>query len=98
MTDISELVKSEISDFCAGLQSPGRPETPEEIQRQLTDRILPLIKDGRRDWILRSFLAGYDDGHSRGLNCGRLYKSDDDMRGHRHVCVRDYLEEISHDD
>ena len=53
MTHISELVKSEISDFCAGLESPGCPETPEEIQRQLMDRILPLIKDARREWMAR---------------------------------------------
>lgn len=45
MTDISELVASEIADFCAGLNSPGEPETPEEIQRQLTRRILPIIGD-----------------------------------------------------
>ncbi|WP_025903445.1 hypothetical protein [Tatumella sp. UCD-D_suzukii] len=53
MADISELVKSEISDFCAGLESPGRPETPEEIQRELMGRILPLIKDERREWMAR---------------------------------------------
>lgn len=91
MTDISELVKSEISDFCAGLESPGCPETPEEIQRQLTDRILPLIKDGRREWMARSFSEGYDSGHSRGLTCGRLYKSDDGMRPHKHACLKDHI-------
>ncbi len=45
----------------------------------------------RREWMARSFSEGYDSGHSRGLNCGRLYKSDDGMRGHRHACLRDHL-------
>lgn len=45
----------------------------------------------RREWMARSFSEGYDLGHSRGLNCGRLYKSDDGMRGHRHACLRDHL-------
>ena len=46
MTDITELVASEIADFCAGLSSPGEPETPEEIQCQLMGRILPIIGEG----------------------------------------------------
>lgn len=37
------LVASEIADFCAGLAAPGEPETPQEIQAQLLERILPLL-------------------------------------------------------
>lgn len=46
-------IRDEISDFCAGLESPGCPETAEEIQSQLMNRILPLIKDERREWMAR---------------------------------------------
>lgn len=40
------------------------------------------------------FLAGYDDGHSRGLCMGRLYKSDDAMIVHRHTCANEYVKTI----
>lgn len=41
------------------------------------------------------FKRGYDEGHSRGLTCGRLYKSDDQMVAHRAACVSEYKTEIS---
>lgn len=41
------------------------------------------------------FQRGYDDGHSRGLTCGKLYKGDDQMRQHRAACVSAYRAEIS---
>lgn len=40
------------------------------------------------------FQRGYDDGHSRGLTCGRLYKTDDQMRMHRAECVAAYKAEL----
>lgn len=40
---IRELVESEIGDFCAGLSQPGEPASPEEMQRQLLQRIIPLL-------------------------------------------------------
>lgn len=40
------------------------------------------------------FQRGYDEGHSRGLTCGRLYKSDDQMRMHRAECVAAYKAEL----
>lgn len=36
---LKNLVESEIADFFAGFGSPGEPETPEEMQRQLLARI-----------------------------------------------------------
>lgn len=42
-TMIHELVTSEIRDFFAGLGNPGEPDTPEEMQRQLLARILPVL-------------------------------------------------------
>lgn len=42
-----------------------------------------------------AFKRGYDDGHSRGLTCGRLYKSDDQMVPHRTACVAEYKAEIN---
>ncbi|EOJ9897974.1 hypothetical protein ACJ5MI_004702 [Escherichia coli] len=40
------------------------------------------------------FQRGYDDGHSRGLTCGKLYKGDDQMRMHRAECVAAYKAEL----
>lgn len=37
------LVESEIADFCAGLGSPGEPESPEEMQRQLMERVAAVF-------------------------------------------------------
>lgn len=41
------------------------------------------------------FQRGYDEGHSRGLACGKLYKVDDQMRQHRAECVKAYRAEIN---
>lgn len=41
------------------------------------------------------FQRGYDEGHSRGLTCGKLYKGDDQMRQHRAECVKVYRAEIN---
>lgn len=41
------------------------------------------------------FQRGYDEGHSRGLTCGKLYKTDDQMRQHRAACVSAYRAEIN---
>lgn len=41
------------------------------------------------------FQRGYDEGHSRGLTCGKLYKGDDQLRQHRAACVSAYLAEIN---
>lgn len=41
------------------------------------------------------FQRGYDEGHSRGLACGKLYKADDQMRQHRAECVKAYRAEIN---
>lgn len=43
--------------------------------------------------VASHFQCGYDDGHSRGLNCGKLYKADDQMRQHSVACVKAYMEE-----
>ncbi|MEF9470770.1 hypothetical protein O2E79_02460 [Escherichia coli] len=36
---LKELIQHEIADFCATLGSPGGPETPEAMQRELMMRI-----------------------------------------------------------
>lgn len=36
---LKELIQSEIGDFFAGFGSPGEPETPEAMQRELMMRI-----------------------------------------------------------
>lgn len=41
------LVESEIADFCAGLQSPGEPETPEEMQAELLERIATVFREAK---------------------------------------------------
>lgn len=40
---LKKLIESEIGDFFAGFGSPGQPETPEEMQRQLLARIDAVI-------------------------------------------------------
>jgi len=39
------LVESEIADFCAGLQSPGEPDTPEEMQADLLGRVATVFEE-----------------------------------------------------
>ncbi|URC22400.1 hypothetical protein SUSUWATARI_00190 [Serratia phage vB_SmaM-Susuwatari] len=43
LAGLAPLVESEISDFFAGIGSPGEPETPEVMQAQLSARILNAI-------------------------------------------------------
>lgn len=43
--------------------------------------------------VRQHYLAGYDDGHSRGLNAGRLYKEDTGMVMHRHASANAYAVE-----
>lgn len=44
-TDLRELIICEISDFFAGFGSPGEPETPEEMQRQLINRVGRILNE-----------------------------------------------------
>lgn len=41
------LTESEIADFCAGLQSPGEPEIPEEMQAELLGRIAAVFEEAK---------------------------------------------------
>ena len=43
MATLQELIAYEIGVFFAGLRHPGEPETPEEMQRQLMARVMPLL-------------------------------------------------------
>lgn len=43
--------------------------------------------------VRQHYQAGYDDGHSRGLNAGRLYKEDTGMVMHRHASANAYAAE-----
>lgn len=43
--------------------------------------------------VRQHYMAGYDDGHSRGLNAGRLYKEDTGMVMHRHASANAYAVE-----
>ncbi|WP_232353122.1 hypothetical protein [Hafnia alvei] len=45
LTDIRTLILSEVSDFFAGFGTPGEPEAPEEMQRQLTMRIGRILNN-----------------------------------------------------
>ncbi|MEG1112639.1 MAG: hypothetical protein RSD49_14865 [Hafnia sp.] len=36
---LKQLIQDEVVDFFAGFGSPGGPETPEAMQRELTQRI-----------------------------------------------------------
>lgn len=49
---LKKLIESEIGDFFAGFGSPGQPETPEEMQRQLLARIDAVITSAEaKCWI-----------------------------------------------
>ena len=41
------------------------------------------------------FQRGHDEGHSRGLTCGKLYRTDDQMRQYRAACMAAYRAEIN---
>lgn len=43
MATLKQLIECEISDFFAGFGHPGEPETPEEMQSQLLERVMPLL-------------------------------------------------------
>lgn len=43
-TITAEVIRSEISDFFAGLGSPFSPDTPEDIERHLMARVMPLVE------------------------------------------------------
>jgi len=43
LTDLRSLILCEISDFFAGFGCPGEPESPEEIQRELTMRVGSIL-------------------------------------------------------
>lgn len=45
LTDLRALILCEISDFFAGFSSPGEPETPEDMQRELTMRVGRILND-----------------------------------------------------
>jgi hypothetical protein len=63
----------------------ANPKT--SLEQYLALQLIDLLKQGS---VRKNYLAGYDEGHSRGVNCGRLYKVDDGMRGHRHACANAY--------
>lgn len=39
ITELKYLIICEIADFCATLGAPGEPESPENMQHELTERI-----------------------------------------------------------
>lgn len=45
LTDLRSLILCEISDFFAGFSCPGEPESPEEMQRELTMRVGRILND-----------------------------------------------------
>lgn len=45
LTDLRTLILSEVGDFFAGFGSPGEPETPEEMQRELSMRLGRILNN-----------------------------------------------------
>lgn len=45
LTDLRALILCEIGDFFAGFGCPGEPETPEEMQRELTMRVGRILNN-----------------------------------------------------
>lgn len=45
LTDLRTLILSEVGNFFAGVGSPGEPETPEEMQRELSMRLGRILNN-----------------------------------------------------
>ncbi|WP_435339085.1 hypothetical protein [Klebsiella aerogenes] len=45
LTDLRTLILSEVGDFFAVFGSPGEPETPEEMQRELSMRLGRILNN-----------------------------------------------------
>ncbi|EMS0915292.1 hypothetical protein WKJ17_002901 [Salmonella enterica] len=45
LTDLRALILCEIGDFFAGFGCPGEPETPDDMQRELTMRVGRILND-----------------------------------------------------
>ncbi|EOD6737751.1 hypothetical protein ACJ2YI_004097 [Cronobacter sakazakii] len=83
MSEISEVIASEIADFFAGFGGPGEPDVQSgEAQRLLTERLLsvlalreraePVYQVQAMDWHdVEKYL--YDEALDRGIRCRVLY-------------------------
>ncbi|NCH92241.1 hypothetical protein [Cronobacter sakazakii] len=83
MSEISEVIASEIADFFAGFGGPGEPDVQSgEAQRLLTERLLsvlalleraePVYQVQAMDWHdVEKYL--YDEALYRGIRCRVLY-------------------------
>ncbi|ELY4226196.1 hypothetical protein [Cronobacter sakazakii] len=83
MSEISEVIASEIADFFAGFVGPGEPDVQSgEAQRLLTERLLsvlalreraePVYQVQAMDWHdVEKYL--YDEALDRGIRCRVLY-------------------------
>lgn len=71
MATLKELIVCEIGDFFAVLGQMGEPETPEEMQRQLMARVMPLLTNGstheKRPIIEDSATVDWGELAQRGL-------------------------------
>lgn len=94
---LRDLVFSEIGDFFAGFGSPGEPETPEEMQRQLTMRVGRIINNhicnkSRADalaGILQECRIARDEAQLKAQGCESLKADNDRLRG----LLRGFIEE-----
>ncbi|MDA8489659.1 hypothetical protein [Kluyvera sp. Awk 3] len=66
-----------------------------DARAELAERRLAALTAPQPPDVGEHFQRGYDEGHSRGLACGKLYKADDQMRQHRAECVKAYRAEIT---
>ncbi|EPT7080371.1 hypothetical protein ACVR26_001170 [Cronobacter sakazakii] len=83
MSELNELIASEIADFFAGFGGPGEPDIQGgEAQRLLTERVLsvlalreraePVYQVQAMDWHdVEKYL--YDEALDRGIRCRVLY-------------------------
>ncbi|ELY2671819.1 hypothetical protein SMZ63_002759 [Cronobacter sakazakii] len=83
MSELNELIASEIADFFAGFGGPGEPDVQSgEAQRLLTERLLsvlalreraePVYQVQAMDWHdVEKYL--YDEALDRGIRCRVLY-------------------------
>jgi hypothetical protein len=76
MPTLQELIMCEIGDFFASFGQPGEPETPEEMQQQLSARVVSLMTNSHQTepvYQYREIDSGLWD------ECGEVW--------YRHCCV-----------
>ena len=76
MNTLSNLIQSEIADFFTGFGGPGEPDIQNgEAQRQLTDRVLDLLRKEREAAVPVGFIHSFTP-FTFGKSSGAIFKEE----------------------